>query len=150
MSCKATIKSPITGKTVMSTTYFQLTNVFDKEKAVDIYNSMYTPAFQDLLGFDWTTNKQFREELNLNGEPKIEYLNKILGLEMSDYQIDAINSQEDILTQLDPMQNFPSYEEAKVVAANFNLNPRYKNVSAEVVRTDDGFRISVGVYSIAY
>lgn len=149
MSCKATIKSPITGKTVMSTTYFQLTNVFDKEKAVDIYNSMYTPAFQDLLGFDWTTNKQFREELNLNGEPKIEYLNKILGLELSDYQIDAINSQEDILTQLDPMQNFPSYEEAKVVAANFNLNPRYKNVSAEVIRTDDGFRISVGVYSIA-
>ena len=149
MSCKATIKSPITGKTVMSTTYFQLTNVFDKEKAVDIYNSMYTPAFQDLLGFDWTTNKQYREELNLNGEPKIEYLNKILGLEMSDYQIDAINSQEDILTQLDPMQNFPSYEEAQVVAAQFNLNPRYKNVSAEVLRTDDGFRVAVGVYSIA-
>lgn len=145
MSCKATIKSPITGKTVMSTTYFQLTNLFDKEKAVDIYNSMYSPGFQDLLGFDWTSNKQYREELNLNGEPKIEYLNKILDLQLSDYQIDAINSQEDILTQLDPMQDFATYQEAKTAAANFNLNPRYKNVSAEVERTDSGFRISVGI-----
>ena len=145
MSCKATIKSPITGKTVMSTTYFQLTNLFDKEKAVDIYNSMYSPGFQDLLGFDWTSNKQYREELNLNGEPKIEYLNKILDLQLSDYQIDAINSQEDILTQLDPMQDFATYQEAKTVAANFNLNPRYKNVSAEVERTDTGFRIAVGI-----
>ncbi len=146
MSCKATIKSPITGKTVMSTTYYQLTNVFDKEKAVDIYNSMYTPGFQDLLGFDWTTNKEYREELNLNGEPKIEYLNEILGLELSQYQLDAINSEEDALTQLDPMQEFPTYDEAVAVAANFNLNPRYKNISAEVVRTDKGFRVSVGLF----
>ena len=146
MSCKATIKSPITGKTVMSTTYYQLTNVFDKERAVDIYNSMYTPGFQDLLGFDWTTNKEYREELNLNGEPKIEYLNNILGLELSQYQLDAINSEEDALTQLDPMQEFPTYEGAVLAAANINLNPRYKNISAEVVRTDTGFRVSVGLF----
>ena len=146
MSCKATIKSPITGKTVMSTTYYQLTNLFDKQKAVDVYNSMYTPGFQDLLGFDWTTNKVFREELNLNGEPKIEYLNQILDLGLSNYEIDAINSEEDINSQIDPTAEFKTYEEANLAAAKFNLNPRYKNVSTEVVRTNTGFRLSTGIF----
>lgn len=144
MSCKASIKSPITGNTVLSTTYFQLTNLFDKQKAVDVYNSMYTPGFKDLLGFDWTTNTAHREELNLNGEPKIEYLNKILGLDLSQYEIDSINSQEDILSQLDPTQEFDSFEEASRAAAGFNMNPRYKNVNTDVVRTDNGFRLTVG------
>lgn len=149
MSCKATIKSPITGKTVMSTTYYQLTNLFDKQKALDIYNSMYTPGFQDLLGFDWTTNKEFREELNLNGEPRIEYLNQILDLGLNDYEIDALNSEEDINSQLDPTSEFKTYEEANIAAAKFNLNPRYKNVATEVVRTDTGFRLSTGIYKFA-
>jgi len=145
MSCKASIKSPITGNTVSSTAYFQLTNLFDKQKAVDVYNSMYTPGFKDLLGFDWTTNTAHREELNLNGEPKIEYLNKILGLDLSQYEIDAVNSEEDILSQLDPTQEFDSFEEASVAAAGFNMNPRYKNISTDVVRTDNGFRLTVGI-----
>ena len=144
MSCKASIKSPITGNTVLSTTYFQLTNLFDKQKAVDVYNSMYTPGFKDLLGFDWTTNTEHREELNLSGEPRIEYLNKILDLDLSQYEIDSINSQEDILSQLDPTQEFDSFEEASMAAAEFNMNPRYKNVNTDVVRTDNGFRLAVG------
>jgi len=44
------------------------------------------------------------------------------------------------------MQEFPTYDEAVLVAANFNLNPRYKNISAEVVPTDTGFRVSVGLF----
>jgi hypothetical protein len=87
MACKASIISPITGKRVQSHVYYQLTSFFPKSEAVDIYNSMYTEGFKELLGFDWTKNTDRTVDLSFSGEPKIETVARLLKLDLTADQI---------------------------------------------------------------
>ena len=142
MACKASIISPITGKRVQSHVYYQLTSFFPKAEAVDIYNSMYTEGFKELLGFDWTKNTERTVDLSFSGEPRIETVARLLKLDLTADQIKSANQLEELSDSVQNTVEFSSYNQASAVAAEINLNPRFDGVGAKVVRSENGFMVS--------
>jgi Asp-tRNA(Asn)/Glu-tRNA(Gln) amidotransferase C subunit len=102
---------------------------------------MYAEGFKELLGFDWTTNTDRTQELSYSGEPNIETVAKLLNLDLTSAQIKSANQLEELATTVQSNFEFAEYNQASVVAAEINMNPRFDAVGAQVVRTENGFTV---------
>ena len=97
MSCFAKIKSPLNGKSVTSTAYYQLTSFFPPAKGKEVYEALTTNTFKTEFGFDWTKRQQgYSPKLNFLGEPTIDQINSILKLNLSPKEIRAAEQIEEV------------------------------------------------------
>lgn len=144
MSCIVKINSPATGKSEISSNFYQLTSFFPNAQAKSIYEATVSENFKSDLGFDWTKPQLgFSLRTNYLGEPKLEIINKILGLNLSEGELAAGLQIEDVMQQGYLNRTFPNKEAFQHIQAQIALNPRYDLIDSEVLSTSDGYVLSI-------
>lgn len=144
MSCFANIKSPLTGKTVTSPAYYQLTSFFPADQARSIYEGITTNTFKTELGFDWTKKQQgYNPKLNFLGEPNIHQINAHLKLKMSDREIRAAEQIEEVASLGYLGKGFTNPNAFDNIINEINLNPKYNLVDSELLSIDNKYYLSV-------
>jgi hypothetical protein len=144
MSCIAKIKSPITGKPAVSSTYYQLTSFFPEAQGKNIYEALTTETFKAEFGFDWTKPQiGYSLKTNYLGEPKLHIANKLLKLGLSDGQLEAGEQIEDLAQQGYVGRTYKNKNAFKHIQAEIDLNPRYDLIDTEVISIGDEYGLSI-------
>ena len=144
MSCIAKIKSPITGKPAVSSTYYQLTSFFPEAQGKNIYEALTTETFKAEFGFDWTKPQiGYSLKTNYLGEPKLPIVNKILNLGLDDGQLEAASQIEDLAFNGYIGRTYKTKKAFDHIQAKIALNPRYDLVDAEVISIGDEYGLSI-------
>jgi len=144
MSCFAKIKSPLTGKTVTSPAYYQLTSFFPASQGKSIYEAITTNSFKTELGFDWTKKQQgYNPKLNFLGEPTIQQINAHLKLNMSPTEIRAAEQIEEVASLGYLGKGYTNPNAFDNIINEINLNPKYNLVDSELLSIDNKYYLSV-------
>ena len=144
MSCIAKIKSPVTGKTVNSPAYYQLTSFFSQAEGKKIYEAMTTDAFKGNFGFDWTKpHIGVSTRVNYAGEPKIREINRHLNLKMTEADLQAAEQIDEIgvLGYLGTV--FETELAFDNIGMEIQLNPKFDMINHEVIAVEGGYQLSV-------
>jgi len=144
MSCIAKIKSPVTGKTVNSPAYYQLTSFFSQAEGKKIYKAMTTDAFKADFGFDWTKpHIGASTKVNYAGEPKIREINRHLKLKMTEAELQAAEQIDEIGVLGYLGTTFDSVAAFDNIGLEIQLNPKFDMIDYEVISVEDGYQLSV-------
>jgi len=144
MSCFAKIKSPLTGNTVTSPAYYQLTSFFPPSQAKSIYEATTTNTFKTELGFDWTKKQQgYNPKLNFLGEPTIDQINAHLKLNMSPTEVRAAEQMEEVASLGYLNKGYANPNAFTNIINEINLNPKYNLIDSELLSVDNKYYLSV-------
>ena len=144
MSCIAKIKSPVTGKTVNSPAYYQLTSFFSQGEGKKIYEAMTTDAFKANFGFDWTKpHIGASTRVNYAGEPKIREINKHLNLKMTEADLQAAEQIDEIGVLGYLGTTFETPLALDNIGLEIQLNPKFDMIDYEVLAVEGGYQLSV-------
>jgi hypothetical protein len=144
MSCIAKIKSPVTGKTVNSPAYYQLTSFFSQAEGKKVYEAITTDTFKANFGFDWTKpHIGASTKVNYAGEPKIREINQHLKLKMSEAELQAAEQIEEIGSLGYLGETFTSARALENIGLEIQLNPKFDMIDYEVISVGDRFQLSV-------
>ena len=144
MSCIAKIKSPVTGKTVNSPAYYQLTSFFSQTEGKKIYEAMTTDAFKGNFGFDWTKpHIGVSTRVNYAGEPRIREINKHLNLKLTEDELQAAEQIDEIgvLGYIGTVFETPLAFDN--IGMEIQLNPKFDMINYEVLAVEGGYQLSV-------
>ena len=144
MSCIAKIKSPINGKPVVSSAYYQLTSLFSQEEGKKVYEALTSDTFKTNFGFDWTKpHIGASTKVNYAGEPKIREINQHLKLNLSEEhlqaaeQIDELGVLGYLGTTLETAEAFDN------IGLEIQLNPKFDMIDHEVISVPGGYQLAV-------
>ena len=144
MSCFAKIKSPLNGKSVTSTAYYQLTSFFPPAKGKEVYEALTTNTFKTEFGFDWTKRQQgYSPKLNFLGEPTIDQINSILKLNLSPKEIRAAEQIEEVASLGYLNKGYSNPNAFDNIVNEISLNPKYSLIQSEVLVRDGKYYLSV-------
>ena len=144
MSCFAKIKSPLNGKSVTSTAYYQLTSFFPPAKGKEIYQALTTNTFKTEFGFDWTKKQQgYSPKLNFLGEPSIDQINTHLRLNLSPQEVRAAEQIEEVASLGYLNRGYKNPKAFDNIVNEISLNPKYNLIQSEVLVRDGKYYLSV-------
>lgn len=144
MSCIAKIKSPVNGKDVVSSAYYQLTSLYPQEEGKKIYEAITSDTFKANLGFDWTKpHIGASNKVNYAGEPKIREINKHLKLNLPEEQLQAAEQIDELGglgylgVTLETPQGFDN------IGFEIQMNPKFDMIDHEVISVPGGYQLAV-------
>lgn len=144
MSCFAKIKSPVTGQSVTSPAYYQLTSFFNQSEGKRIYQATTSNTFKTNFGFDWTKpHIGYSEKINYAGEPKMREINKHLNLGMSELELRSAEQIEEIGALGYLGRQFNNKAAFDNILFEVQLNPKFDMINAEVISVGNKFQLSV-------
>ncbi len=144
MSCIAKIKSPVSGKSINSPAYYQLTSFFSQAEGKKVYEAMTTDTFKANFGFDWTKpHIGASTRVNYAGEPKIREINQHLKLGMSEEELQAAEQIEEIGVLGYLGETFSSPKALENIGLEIQLNPKFDMINYEVISVGNRFQLSV-------
>jgi hypothetical protein len=144
MSCFAKIKSPLNGKSVTSTAYYQLTSFFPPAQGKEIYEALTTNTFKTEFGFDWTKKQQgYNPKLNFLGEPTVDQINSVLKLNLSPKEIRAAEQIEEVASLGYLNRGYSNPNAFENIVNEISLNPKYSLIQSEVLVRDGKYYLSV-------
>ena len=144
MSCIAKIKSPVNGKDVVSSAYYQLTSLYPQEEGKKIYEAITSNTFKANLGFDWTKpHIGASNKVNYAGEPKIREINRHLKLNLPEEQLQAAEQIDELGAlgylgvTLEKPQGFDN------IGFEIQMNPKFDMIDHEVISVPGGYQLAV-------
>ena len=140
MSCIANFKTETFSGTRPSGSYYNITNLTGQVSGNVLYESSLSSSFKDFAGFDWTQNRRHGNTmLNSLGEPKANYILDYSGISRSPNVKHGMDQIESLFNEGYLGVSFASEFPLRMKVNQIHLNPRFRNVSAEVFNTGVGY-----------